>query len=220
MKDNWRHTYETRTFLTCNVLKEGGFIQVINYLIKLCTSLPSIFMTGVHPPSPHPKFPMWQKTDNGWESTRRVTTPLTLDLSNQNEKKNTINSENNDGEIKLELIKITIIATTVAMKVIMGKIQSDNNNNDSTNKQRKSWSFSKRRRQQLQNINNSLCSNKARLFILELNRFLGAKDIFHFCEDSNTLHQSEFNLDGLSGVWLENWVIFGDVMDLIIIDNK
>ena len=61
-----------------------------------------------------------------------------MDLSNQNEKKNTINSENNDGEIKLELIKITIIATTVAMKMIMGKIQSDNNNNDSTNKQRKS----------------------------------------------------------------------------------
>ena len=60
-----------------------------------------------------------------------------MDLSNQNEKKNTINSENNDGEIKLELIKITIIATTVAMKMIMGKIQSDNNNNDSTNKQMK-----------------------------------------------------------------------------------
>ena len=53
-------------------------------------------------------------------------------------KKKTINSENNDGAIKLELIKITIIATTVAMKMIMGKIQSDNNNNDSTNKQRKS----------------------------------------------------------------------------------
>ena len=67
-----------------------------------------------------------------------VTTPLTLDLSNQNKKKYIIDSENNDGEIKLELIKITIIATTVAMKVIMGKIQSDNNNNDSTNKQRKS----------------------------------------------------------------------------------
>ena len=135
-------------------------------------------------------------------------------------KRNTTNNKNNDGEIKLELIKIVIIATTVTMKMIMGKILSDNNNNDSTNKQMKSWSFSKRRRQQLQNINNSLCSNKARLFILELNRFLGAKDIFHFCEDSNTLHQSEFNLDGLSGVWLENWVIFGDVMDLIIIDNK
>ena len=25
---------------------------------KLCTSLPSIFMTGVHPPSPQPKFSM------------------------------------------------------------------------------------------------------------------------------------------------------------------
>ena len=54
-------------------------------------------------------------------------------------KKKKINSEKNGGEIKLELIKITIIATTVAMKVIMGKILSDNNNNnDSTNKQRKS----------------------------------------------------------------------------------
>ena len=125
----------------------------MNYLIKVCTFLPSIFMTGVHPPSPHPKFPMWQKTDNGWESTRRVTTPLTLDLLNQNEKKkrkkkrNTTNNKNNDGEIKLELIKIVIIATTVTMKMIMGKILSDNNNNDSTNKQMKSWSFSKRRRQ-------------------------------------------------------------------------
>ena len=29
-----------------------------NYLINVCTFLPSIFMTGVHPPSPHPKFPM------------------------------------------------------------------------------------------------------------------------------------------------------------------
>ena len=57
-----------------------------NYLINVCTSLPSIFMTGVHPPSPHPKFPIWQKTDNDWESTRRVTTPLTLDLLNQKEK--------------------------------------------------------------------------------------------------------------------------------------
>ena len=52
--------------------------------------------------------------------------------------KKKINSEKNDGEVKLELIKITIIATTLAMKVIMGKIQSNNDNNDSTNKQRKS----------------------------------------------------------------------------------
>ena len=86
MKDK-RHTYVTRRFLTCNVLKDSWFIHEINYLIKVCTFLPSIFMTGVHPPSPHPKFPMWQKTDNGWESTRRVTTPLTLDLLNQWKKK-------------------------------------------------------------------------------------------------------------------------------------
>ena len=83
-------------------------------------------------------------TENGqWESTRRVTTPLTLDLLNQNGKKKyiyiyTTNNENNDGEIKPELIKITIIATTVAIKMRMGKIQSDNSSYDSTNKQRKS----------------------------------------------------------------------------------
>ena len=50
----------------------------------------------------------------------------------------TTNNENNDGEIKPELIKITIIATTVAIKMRMGKIQSDYSSYDSTNKQRKS----------------------------------------------------------------------------------
>ena len=53
-------------------------------------------------------------------------------------KRNTTNNKNNDGEIKLELIKIVIIATTVTVKMIMGKILSDNNSNDSTNKQMKS----------------------------------------------------------------------------------
>ena len=114
-------------------------------------------LSGVHPPSPHPKFPMWQKTDNGWESTRRVTTPLTLDLLN-NKKKNTTSNEKNwwnkktwNGEIKLEPIKKIIIVTSEAMKMIMAKIISGNDN-DSTNKQVKSLSFSKRQRQQLQNI--------------------------------------------------------------------
>ena len=68
----------------------------------------------------------------------------------------------------------------------MAKILSGYDN-DSTNKQVKSWSFSKRRRQQLQNINNSLCSNKTRLFILE-----------SFYKDGDTLHQCESNLNGLS----------------------
>ena len=156
--------------------------------MTVCTFLPSIFMTGVHPPSPHPKFPMWQKTDNGWESTRRVTIRLILDLLNQKEKKkrNTSSNENKDGEIKLELIKIIIVATTVAMKMIMGEILSDNNNNDSTNKQMKSWSF---RRQNLRNINTSLYNINARLCVLESNRCARVKDIFHFfCEDNNAIH--------------------------------
>ena len=50
-------------------------------------------------------------------------------------KTNTTNNEDNDGEIKLELIKV--IATIVGMKMSMGKLLSDNNNN-STNKQTKS----------------------------------------------------------------------------------
>ena len=53
-------------------------------------------------------------------------------------KRNTTSNESNDGEIKLELIKIIIIATTVAMKMIMGEILSDNNNDDSIDKQIKS----------------------------------------------------------------------------------
>ena len=44
------------------------------------TFLPSIFMTGVHPPSPHSKFPKWQRTGIGFESRRRVTSWLELDL--------------------------------------------------------------------------------------------------------------------------------------------
>jgi len=34
----------------------------------LLTFLPSIFMTGVHSPSPHPKSPVWQRMDVGFES--------------------------------------------------------------------------------------------------------------------------------------------------------
>ena len=55
------------------------------------------------------------------------------------------------------------------MKMITAKIISGNDN-DSINKQVKNLSLSKRRRQQLQNINNSLRSNNALLFNLELNR--------------------------------------------------
>ena len=47
---------------------------------KCLTSLPSIFMTGVHPPSPHPKFPKWQRTETSLESRRRVANWLTFKL--------------------------------------------------------------------------------------------------------------------------------------------
>ena len=60
------------------------------------------------------------------------------------------------------------------LKMAMAEIMSGNDN-DSTNKQVKNLSLSKRRRQQLQNINNSLRSNNALLFILELNRREEAK---------------------------------------------
>ena len=152
-------------------------------------------------------------TENGqWESTRRVTTPLTLDLLNQNGKKKyiyiyTTNNENNDGEIKPELIKITIIATTVAIKMRMGKIQSDNSSYDSTNKQRKSWSF---RRQYLQNITTSLRNNNARLFVLESNRCPRAKVIFHFFyDDSNALNWNESRFKGGLSPHMECGLIIG-----------
>ena len=44
------------------------------------TLLPSIFMTGVHPPSPHPKSPMWQRTEINLESRRRVINWVTFNL--------------------------------------------------------------------------------------------------------------------------------------------
>ena len=58
----------------------------------------------------------------------------------------------------------------MTMAEIMG-----GDDNDSTNERVKNLSFSKRRRQQLQNINNSLRSNNALLFILELNRCGGQR---------------------------------------------
>ena len=44
------------------------------------TLLPSIFIRGVHPPSPHPKSPIWQRTVIGLESRSNVTSWLAFDL--------------------------------------------------------------------------------------------------------------------------------------------
>ena len=48
---SYMHVFNLQRFL-----KESGFIQEMNFLMKVWTFLPSIFTTGVHPPSP--KFPM------------------------------------------------------------------------------------------------------------------------------------------------------------------
>lgn len=48
--------------------------------ITLNTLLPSVFMTGVHPPSPQPKSPMWHKREIGVESMFKVVTWLFLAL--------------------------------------------------------------------------------------------------------------------------------------------
>ena len=39
------------------------FVHVATCLFRtkrIITFVPSVFMATVHPPSPHPKFPMWQ----------------------------------------------------------------------------------------------------------------------------------------------------------------
>ena len=41
-----------------------------------CTLLPSIFLTVVPPPTPHPKSHIWQRTETGLESKQRVTSWL------------------------------------------------------------------------------------------------------------------------------------------------
>ena len=69
---------------------------------KCLTLLPSIFMTGVHPPSPHPKFPKWQRTETSLESRRRVTNWLTFNLYKMKSHFNFSSSHSAVGEKKME----------------------------------------------------------------------------------------------------------------------
>ena len=48
------------------------------------TLLPLIFITGVHPPYPHPNSPMWQRSVVGCEPRWRETSLLTFDLLKYN----------------------------------------------------------------------------------------------------------------------------------------
>ena len=47
-----------------------------NLIHKFHTSLPFIFMTGVQPPGPHPKSPIWQRTEVGVELKKSLTSWL------------------------------------------------------------------------------------------------------------------------------------------------
>ena len=56
-------------------LSQESFNTILNH-----TLLPLIFMTGVHPPSPHPKSPIWQRMGSRREPKHRDTNWLTFDL--------------------------------------------------------------------------------------------------------------------------------------------
>ena len=51
-----------------------------NLINTFHTSLPLIFMTGVQPPGPHPKSPIWQRTEVGVELKKSLTSWLRWDL--------------------------------------------------------------------------------------------------------------------------------------------
>ena len=51
-----------------------------NLINTFHTSLPFIFMTGVQPPGPHPKSPIWQRTEVGVELKKSLTSWLRWDL--------------------------------------------------------------------------------------------------------------------------------------------
>ena len=73
-------------FLIIHVLVDAlWYVGHIDFFMKkkwkkTQTLLPSIFITGVHPPSPHPKSPMWQRTETGFSFMIRVVKLLTLSL--------------------------------------------------------------------------------------------------------------------------------------------
>ena len=72
-----RKLYFTKISLKSSLFASAKYIY---HLRMLHTLLPSIFRTGVHPPSPHPKSPMWQRIWVGFELKIIVTTWLWLNI--------------------------------------------------------------------------------------------------------------------------------------------
>ena len=86
MIDNYRWQRQTCMYLIINdnTFFSTPVAKLRENVHKCLTLLPSIFMTGVHPPSPHPKFPKWQRTETSLESRRRVTNWVTFNLYKMN----------------------------------------------------------------------------------------------------------------------------------------
>ena len=80
--DNWKLPLtEANLYLIINNTFFSTLVAKLRENVHKClTLLPSIFMTGVHPPSPHPKSPKWQRSETSLESRRRVTNWLTFNL--------------------------------------------------------------------------------------------------------------------------------------------
>ena len=79
--ENYRWRRQTCMYLIINNTFFSTLVAKLRENVHKClTLLPSIFMTGVHPPSPHPKFPKWQRTETSLESRRRVTNWVTFNL--------------------------------------------------------------------------------------------------------------------------------------------
>ena len=79
--ENYRWQRQTCMYLIINNTFFSTPVAKLRENVHKClTLLPSIFMTGVHPPSPHPKFPKWQRTETSLESRRRVTNWVTFNL--------------------------------------------------------------------------------------------------------------------------------------------
>ena len=79
--ENYRWQRQTCMYLIINTTFFSTPVAKLRENVHKClTLLPSIFMTGVHPPSPHPKFPKWQRTETSLGSKRRVTNWVTFHL--------------------------------------------------------------------------------------------------------------------------------------------
>ena len=81
VRDKWSETSVVKDtwILYFKLVSDVFFCRPFNNRYQP-TLLPSIFITGVHPPSPHPKSPIWQRTEVVFAPKCKVTNSLAFDL--------------------------------------------------------------------------------------------------------------------------------------------